>query len=297
LQKGGKPNLVEISINRSLCNSCKRCIICCPWNIFNEDNSGIPQIDNEELCVSCGHCIAVCEKNAISHSNFKSGIVNPINDKLIPSFEETLELIRSRRSIRAFLDKPVNDEQINHIISGSIFAPSSNNEQSTEYVIIKDAKTIEKIKIYTIDFFEEIYNKMNNPIYRNLFLLYNKRKALESIEKLPDYKKLIDKANMGNDLILHNAPVLLFLHSNKNVSFSEVDDLLKLQNAMLLSHAMGLGSFYAGYVVAACRYDDKIPRLLDIPKENSINGCIAIGYPKLKYSKWIDKKNSRIRII
>jgi len=206
-------------------------------------------------------------------------------------------LIRTRRSIRAFNDKLVEEEKIKQLVSGSCYAPSSNNKQLTEYTIVTDKLILDKIKNFTLEFFEDIYRKLNNPIYKNLFLLYNNEKAKRSIEQLSDYKKLIETSKNGLDLILHNARVLLFLHSNKNTSFSEIDDSLKLQNLILLCHAMELGSFYAGYVVAACRNDHKIPKLLNIPRENKINGCLAIGYPKLKYTNWIKKKHPTIDII
>ena len=286
-----------ISINSSLCDNCRNCILCCPWHIFIDNNEKIPKIVNEELCVLCGHCVAVCEKNAIIHCNFPRDFIEPIEENLIPNFNQTLELIRTRRSIRAFHDKPVEEEKIRKIISGSCFAPSSNNKHLTEYTLVKDIMVLEKIKNLTLDFFEEIYKKLDNPIFKYLFLIYNKEKAKRSIEQLPAYNKLLETCKNGQDLILHNAPVLLFLHSNKNTSFSKIDDSLTLQNLILLCHSMNLGSFYAGYVVAACQNNNKIQKLLHIPKENRINGCLAIGYPRLIYKNCIKRKNPNIEVI
>jgi hypothetical protein len=63
---------------------------------------------------------------------------------------------------------------------------------------------------------------------------------------------------------------------------------------MLLCHSLGLGCFYAGYVVSACKRDSSIPDLLSIPKKNQVYGALAMGYPKFKYKKWIERRPARI---
>ncbi len=53
--------------------------------------------------------------------------------------------IFSRRSIRKYLDKPVSDETVTAIIRAGMYAPSAGNQQSWEFLIIRDAEKIGRI--------------------------------------------------------------------------------------------------------------------------------------------------------
>jgi nitroreductase len=56
-----------------------------------------------------------------------------------------LNTIRTRRSIKKFLDKEVPDEIIKKIIDSARYAPSSQNSQPWEFVIIKNKETKRKL--------------------------------------------------------------------------------------------------------------------------------------------------------
>ena len=58
---------------------------------------------------------------------------------------EFQQCIESRRSIRAFNNKPVSDETITQIVDAAVFAPSWKNTQVTRYYAVKDEATRAKI--------------------------------------------------------------------------------------------------------------------------------------------------------
>lgn len=58
---------------------------------------------------------------------------------------EVNECIKTRRSVRKFLDKEVSKEQIEKIIDAARNAPSSMNSQPWEFVVIKSKELKEKI--------------------------------------------------------------------------------------------------------------------------------------------------------
>ncbi len=58
---------------------------------------------------------------------------------------EVGEAIRNRRSVRAYLDKPVEEEKIVKILDAARWAPSAGNLQSVEYVVVKDSERKEKL--------------------------------------------------------------------------------------------------------------------------------------------------------
>jgi nitroreductase len=58
---------------------------------------------------------------------------------------DVFDCIKTRKSIRKYLDKDIPDETIRKLIDCARHAPSSHNCQSWEFVIIKDKKTKEKL--------------------------------------------------------------------------------------------------------------------------------------------------------
>ena len=57
----------------------------------------------------------------------------------------TLEAITTRRSVRKFLEKSVDNDQIEAIVSAASFAPSWKNTQTARYIAITDPTAKEKI--------------------------------------------------------------------------------------------------------------------------------------------------------
>jgi nitroreductase len=53
---------------------------------------------------------------------------------------DLLELIRSRSSIRTFLERPVEDEKIALILEAARWAPTSGNKQPWRFIVVRDKK-------------------------------------------------------------------------------------------------------------------------------------------------------------
>ncbi len=58
---------------------------------------------------------------------------------------ETFDAIHTRRSIRKFLDKKVDDDTIKKILSAAMTAPSAMNEQPWQFVVILDKEVLAKV--------------------------------------------------------------------------------------------------------------------------------------------------------
>ena len=50
------------------------------------------------------------------------------------------EVIKKRRSVRVFKQKPVQDDLVKKILEAACWAPSAGNMQSWEFIIVKDPK-------------------------------------------------------------------------------------------------------------------------------------------------------------
>ncbi len=61
---------------------------------------------------------------------------------------DALTAIFTRRSIRKYGGQPVSDETVRLLLQAAMSAPSARNEQSWEFVIIRDKKTLQQVPTF-----------------------------------------------------------------------------------------------------------------------------------------------------
>lgn len=296
-QKGNtiNPNPPKVSINPDLCTQCGSCTQACPVEVFSQKEPGTqPEIVNEHFCFSCGQCAAACPTGAIVHTNFPEGSMKPIRDDLLPSEHQVLELIKARRSVRAFEDRPVESQAIKSIIEAARFAPTARNRQSTEYIVVEDPKMLKEITDVTVNFFSETVRKLRNPFSLLLTRILTLNKIKGVLKSVPLFEKIIFGHKKGRDPILWGAKSLVLFHAKKSTIFADVNANLALQNASLMVQSMGLGGFYTGYVVAIDKRTKRISKLVGLPEGNAIFAGLAIGHPKVRFKNWIERNEPRI---
>ncbi len=70
---------------------------------------------------------------------------------------EFMEVVRKRRSVRSYSDRPVEDEKLEAMLEAARLAPSWVNKQCWHYIILKDKNNIAKVTSATM-----IFNKFLN---------------------------------------------------------------------------------------------------------------------------------------
>ncbi|MCR1898590.1 nitroreductase family protein [Irregularibacter muris] len=56
-----------------------------------------------------------------------------------------LELLRTRRSIRRFMEREVEEEKIQELLQGALMAPSSKNRRPWELIVVKDKEILNQL--------------------------------------------------------------------------------------------------------------------------------------------------------
>ena len=291
-----------ITIDSNLCKKDGLCAMVCPKGIFiQQEKLTIPDVVDEETCIGCGHCVAICPQDAVQHAEFPSTAIRAIQLEKMPTTDQVLDLLRSRRSIRAFRNKPLEKVTIERIIDGARFAPSGHNSQSTEYLVIQDSALLNQVSALVIEYLKFEIRRFENPLFRTLALLGNREKAESGLHEIPGFKKKIEMFESGADPILNGAPALLVFHARSTDGYGDVNAQLALQNASLVAHSLGVGHFYTGWVLAPCRapmaraWNRRIPDLIGIPPGNELYGALALGYPIPKFKNMIERKPPQIR--
>jgi len=288
--------VAEITVDPALCRKDGLCAMACARGIFRQEESGgTPEVVRADTCFHCGHCVAICPSGAISHSDFPDGSVTSIKPEWTPSYDQVLQLIRNRRSKRLFKSTPVEREVIEQVIEAARFAPSGHNARGTEYIVVQDRDTLREVGKLTADGLRKMAKPFRSPVGRAAMRFVLGRRQTEVFAGFaPELEHLASVFDSGDDKLLNNAPVLVIFHADEVGGFASVDASLALQNAALAAEALGLGCFYVGFVVMACGRDDRIPKLLSLPEHHKVFGGLAMGYPRLSFGKWPERKPAKI---
>jgi nitroreductase len=158
------------------------------------------------------------------------------------------EAIMTRRSVRTYRDKPVEDEKLQAVLDAVRMAPSWANMQCWRMIVVKDRSTREKIS--DLSYVESYF-------------------APKGYKSNPSKKALAA------------APVVIVLCADPAQSgvlwdqnYYLVDAGIAAQNLMLAARGQGLGTVFVGV------YDEeKLKKLLNIPASIRIIGLLPLGYP------------------
>ena len=184
--------------------------------------------------------------------------------------DQFIELLKSRRSIRAYKPDPIPDEYIQKIIEAARWAPSGGNSQPWEFIVIKK---------------KELKDRIADLFMKSLSLLREAELTREKEMRMP----ALVKEMMGPGF--KNAPVLILLCGDPRVNeafplavFKKYGHEVFISNLasaflcmQLAAKALGLGSQWVS--AAGSFMEDDLKELLSIPKGVKIYDMMAVGYP------------------
>ena len=292
--------MLEITIDTDLCKRDGLCAMACPRGILEQkEKLTIPQIVAADLehCFLCGQCVSICRQGAISHSHFPEGTVTPIRSEVVPTYDQVMELIHSRRTKRLFRDKPVERDVIEKVLEAARFAPSGHNEQSTEFIVIQGRENVHEIGVLTAKGIGRMVRPFRYSIGTFMMRFPLGRRGAAYVAKLaPEIEGLVSMFNDGKDWIMREAPLLLlFCADSAGGSYMSINANLAVQNATLAAEALGLGSMYAGFVMMANDYGGgQIAKHVSLPETHKIYGALIMGYPRLKFDKWPERNPAKV---
>ncbi len=293
----------RIRIDTARCVGCGLCVSSCPSNTLAvRDKKAVVAGSS---CLECGHCQAACPEGALvvealdpwagEFATFASS-----GEWLAPGKPEPGELVRlmrSRRSTRSYLDRPVPREVLEDVVRAGVSAPSGHNSQKWAFTILPDREAVVFLSQALARFFRRLNRTAANPLIRLSMRLMGRRDLDEyyrehfaSVEKA-----LEDWDRDGTDRLFHGAPAVIVVTSRPGASCPAEDALLAAQNMLLAAHAMGLGTCLVGYAVAAMGHDPAIKAGLGIERRETVYAVIALGYPREAYARVAGRKRPPVR--
>jgi len=249
-----------IRIDAEKCIGCALCVKDCVSNHLEiKDHKAVIKSGG---CIKCGHCYAICPQKAIEMIGYDDS-----DCKEVISFEEInaetlLQAMKSRRTIRQFLDKKVEEEKLEKILEAGRYAPTAANSQSVSFTILSGKQ---------------------NEIEESCVKLFSN--AVKIGSKISNYLKNI---NIDENYFFKGAPLVIVVSSK-----SDVDGALASSYMEMMANSLGLGVLYSGFFVACTKISGKILKMLKIPKGNKVVTCMVIGYPAVNYKRQAPRKSIR----
>ena len=251
-------------------DKCKRdghCVDECPAKIIQLEPNGFPEPtpDAEALCIHCGHCVAVCPHGALSHRNMRPDQCPAIRKELGLSAEQADQFLRSRRSIRSYLAKPVAQGLIMRLIETAGFAPSGHNTQPVRWLVIHDSSEVQRLAGIVIEWMSHLVGA-KDPLALALHM-----------------DRVVAAWETGLDRVCRGAPHVIVAHAEANERTSQAACTIALTYLELAAFSLGLGACWAGYFNIAANMWPAMGKALELPKGHSPFGAMMIGYPKHRY--------------
>lgn len=251
----------SIAINEEKCIGCGLCVNDCPNAcLYLEQKKAHVR---EQGCIECGHCYAICPKGAVRMTKYDC-----CEERSVPMTEldsDTLLLaMRSRRSIRHFMEQPVEEEKIRKILEAGRYAPTGGNAQDvTETILGSRQKAAEEICV-------KLFRKGQKA--GGLFVSFLKR------------------VEITDDFFFKGAPLVIVVSGKNKVNAS-----LAAAYMEIMAESLGLGVLYSGFFKVCAKISRKLRKVIQLPKGEEVVTCLIIGYPAVKYQRIVPRKPLKAR--
>jgi nitroreductase len=161
---------------------------------------------------------------------------------------DTLEAIRTRRSVRAFSGRPVEQEKLLAVLEAVRQAPSWANMQCWRFVVVEDPAV--RARISELSYVEAFFATRG----------YKTNPAQKALAQAPLVIVACAEPEQSGDL--------------GGQHYYMTDMGIAAENLMLAAHSLGLGSVFVGVFD-----EEQLGDLLDIPPGIRIVGLFPLGYP------------------
>ncbi len=164
---------------------------------------------------------------------------------------ETLETIKRRRSVRAFLPGQLSKDEVQTIVEAGLYAPHGGGE-AWHFAVVQNAGVLSKIDTLA------------------------KQYALDS--GLPWLQALGQDAQFHS---MYHAPTVVFVAGDAQNVGAIYDTSAATQNLLLAAQSLGIGSCWGYFATQAflTPEGENLKELLNIPSGYTVYTSVMLGYP------------------
>ena len=166
------------------------------------------------------------------------------------------------------MSQEIPKKLIEEILEAGRFAPSGLNKQPWEFIVITNKKLIKELSLAITKTIKSLY--IISPILKLISKQLRDERTFSAIRKT---------ATSGHDTVFYNAPLVIFIVSNKQSKWVRTDCALAAQNMMLATHSLGIGSCFIGrgFLLSKNR---RLLKKIGLRHGYKIYAVLVFGYPK-----------------
>lgn len=188
---------------------------------------------------------------------------------------EAIQTILSRRSIRSFTDKQIDDRDLKTILGCGLYAPSGKNLQYPRFLVIQDAERLERLNRVIRD--ELAGMEIRDGQFLNAGIL---------------------RARKDDYHFIYHAPTLISVVAPRSHDNSMADCACALENMQLAAAALGLGACWSNQAhwLTHVRSVREQFQNLGLREDEDIFGSVAVGCVAHAPQKAAPRKEGRIEL-
>jgi nitroreductase len=167
---------------------------------------------------------------------------------------ETLKIIKQRRSIRSYQDEQIKEEELQAVLEAGMYAPNAG-DQAWHFTAVQNKSLLDRLNLAA-------------------------KEAARQMDNIPHLKQL------GNDEkfnCLYGAPTLIIVSGNGQVPIPlEADCAAATQNLLLAAESLGLGTCWIFFVLLAFNSPQgaELRKELKIPENYKPYNSAVLGYKR-----------------
>ena len=177
---------------------------------------------------------------------------------------ETISVLLKRRSVRKYLDKQIDEEDLNIILETALYAPTGGNHQYTRFIVVQNKEKLDEIN----DIVKAEFSKreLDETSYQNKTVIIAKKDGFNC---------------------MYHAPTLIIVVSDKTHANSMADSAVSIENIQIAATSLNLGACWINQLHWLTEYDSMRNYLykLGMKENENIFGSVALGYPASSLGK------------
>ncbi len=242
----------------------------------------------EDCCICCGHCMAICPTGAVTVEGLPETQFDALPKETI-GIEALLDLMKTRRSVRAFRDEPVPRAMVDCILEAVAQAPLGFPAELGGVSIVNGKEKVARLLPPMVAFYRRLHRGMRSPFMRPILRLSMGKKVFCAIQ---NFMPVMDRMfahyeRTEEDVFTWSAPLLLVFHAPADKISAHDDPVIAATYAMLAAQALGLGTTIIGMVPPFVQQSRWARRFLSIPNGNLAQSALIAGFPRTLFTRSI----------
>jgi len=253
-------------IDRTGCLEDGRCARVCPSGYVTAGPGGAPvEHPDTARCIACGQCVSVCPAGAVTLGNELPAALEPLRPGWRLDAGRVGQLLRGRRSTRAFRAEPLPHPALAGLLATAQYAPSGHNVQPIQWTVLEDRAGVRAVAEATAAW-------MRRTVAAGA--------PLAGALGLPG---LLAQWDDGRDVLCRGAPHLVVAHAPASDPGGTIAGAIAITYLELAAVSIGAGTCWAGYVFVAAGLAPEVSAALGVPEGRRCCGAALVGLPELEH--------------